>query len=233
MEQILKKKDWLSNRNKLKNSYKKDETWTKVIKMFEERVNNYYFKPVEMVEIIGERDGEGFTIVTVLCALIEMFAAFKEGQIFRLGKAENSLPNYEYGSSRKLFVNFLLTEKIFENHFFSGLEKNKPFDAGRFYSDVRCGLMHEARTKNNWLINAKKREYSGLETQFLTENPTTGDISIDRVILNQVLKRYFVSYIAELLEDSEKGEKLRRLFGRKLDNLYDCQPDNFEWWTDK
>lgn len=95
--------------------------------------------------------------------------------------------------------------------------------------------MHEARTKNEWLINARKH-YSGTEKIFInsTTNGSETKIRIDRTILNKRLRDYFDQYINELKEENNEGKKLRRFLARKLDHQYDIPRDmNFEWWKDK
>lgn len=55
----------------------------------------------------------------------------------------------EYSSSSDIFVSFLVNRTPFKNDFSNG---NSARD---FYEGVRCGLLHEARTKNGWTIWAK------------------------------------------------------------------------------
>ena len=56
---------------------------------------------------------------------------------------------HEYSSSSDIFVSFLLNRTPFDNDF-----KDEQ-TARDFYEGLRCGLLHEARTKNGWTIWAK------------------------------------------------------------------------------
>jgi hypothetical protein len=230
--QITDKEYWTVTRKELDNSYQFRDTWKTVIDRFESRINDYYFNPIEKVKDPNKLKGEGFTILTIQCALIEMFASFKVGKIHNHRKRGNN-PLFEYKGSHECFIPFLHSEPIFENHFFNNLnEPDKPFVANEFYDKVRCGLMHEARTKEEWVINAKAK-YDGTETIFITQNTVTGKISVDRNILNKQLRKYFKDYLTKLSENSITGGALRRLFARKLDHLYDIPRDNFDWWQDR
>jgi hypothetical protein len=234
--QILEKNFWISKRQIVRNSYEINDNWLEIIEKFKTRIENYYLIPIDNVREPSRLKGEGFTILTIQCALIEMFAAFKYGKIHNHSKRAGR-PNYEYKLSNECFIPFLHTESIFENHFYKieHGEKiiNQPFSATEFYNNVRCGLMHEARTKGNWIINAKKK-YEGNETIFISNDSLKDKISIDRSILNKQLKEYFTDYLNKISENSQEGNRLRRLFARKLDHLYEIPTDveNFEWWID-
>ncbi|NHM07608.1 hypothetical protein G4D82_10275 [Flavobacterium sp. CYK-4] len=236
IRQILDKKSWNVLREEVRNNYDHSEVWEKIIALFKKRINDYYFVPIARVKDSNSLNGEGFTILTIQCALIEMLAAFKYGKIHNHRK-RGALPSFEYTRADECFIPFLHTEKIFENHFFrhEAGEKitDEPFNANEFYNNVRCGLMHEARTKGEWVINARKT-YLQDEKIFIKRNIEKGVVSIDRTILNKLLSEYFESYLTELSAANEHGNNLRRLFARKLDHLYDILSDsgNYDWWKD-
>lgn len=106
------------------------------------RLQSRYLKPIANVQDKGAWKGEGFTIVSIQCALIEFLAATRLGKIYR---HDNPHPPYEYKNSSKLFVEFLFQTSPFDKLFSEA-------DAKDFYSNVRCALLHEARTKSGWII---------------------------------------------------------------------------------
>ena len=233
--QILDNQYWIVKREIIKNNYDFNEQWVEIIERFKTRIENFYFKPIDKVKHSNELKGEGFTILTIQCALIEMFASFKLGKIHKYNKRPTD-PNFYYRNSEECFIPFLHSEKIFENHFYKiEIDEKKidqPFSAGEFYNKVRCGLMHEARTKGEWIINAKK-EYNGDESIYISVDSTRNKIIIDKTILKKKKKKYFQNYISELKQDNENGNNLRRLFARKIDHLYDLESDlDFEWWNE-
>ncbi|TDE18401.1 hypothetical protein [Dyadobacter psychrotolerans] len=149
--QILDLNFWSEERKIVRNSYDFNEHWAEIVKRFEARINDFYFSPIDRIKDPNELKGEGFTILTIQCALIEMFAAFKYGKIHKFDK-KNIDPKYNYKTANECFIPFLHSEQIFENHFYKFDNNGKklcdePFSATEFYNKVRCGLMHEARTK--------------------------------------------------------------------------------------
>jgi hypothetical protein len=195
-----------------------------------------FFDPIQLIINNRKLKGEGFTIMTVQCALIEMFAAFRAGKIYNHKK--KGLPRYEYKDSPKEFKKFLRSASIFKDNFWELNSKgkvsiDKPFKSGDFYKDVRCGLMHEARTKENWHINLAPRKISAKsEKKFIVEE--NGKIKIYRTVLHYRLLDYLEEYVIDLRKDTEESETLRKCFARKLDHLFDIDADNanFDWWND-
>src|SRR5882672_2343334 len=144
---------WNALRPLLNNSYNynDNENWAKAIKLFQTRLNRKFFTPLQSIIDKKLLEGECFTIVTVQCAIIESLASFRTGQIFAHKRVKGQA-NYIYNDSRKIFVEFLHTSLIFKDNFYqiddAGTKtKDNPFNADDFYTKVRCGLMHEARTK--------------------------------------------------------------------------------------
>jgi hypothetical protein len=228
--------NWSKLRAKLKDGYKINANWNAAINLYGTRINRKFFDPLQWIINHEKLKGEGFTIVAVQCALIESFAAFRVGQIFN-HKKKGEYPRYEYKSSSTIFVDFLNSAAIFKGNFYeinssNQLKINTPFSAESFYAEVRCGLLHEARTKGNWIINAKKGYVP--DSQIFLEK-SGKHIKIWRTILHYRLKQYLVDYIKDLQSDTAEAEALRRLFARKLDHLFniDADPSNFEWWEDR
>lgn len=235
--EVLDKKNWKALRVSLNNSYDFSSKWEKVVDLFKQRIDTFYFGPINEILKPNLRKGEGFAIVTLHCALIEMLAAFKYGKIHNQGKTTSD-PTYEYKDSTKYFLKFLKSESLFENHFYildkkGNKQGNQPFNAEDFYSCVRCGLMHEARTKKDWLITAKKQSSTSSTKIFIKLNPENNK-EINRTNLHFAIKDYFDNtYIPALKQTNEEGKTLRRYLGRKLDHLHDIPRDlNYDWCKD-
>ena len=86
---------WKTIREKVKDNYKFNPDWEEAIKLFKNRLDRKFFNPIEELIKQKKQEGEGFTIVTTQCALIESLASFKTGQIFNHKKNKSS-PKYEY-----------------------------------------------------------------------------------------------------------------------------------------
>jgi hypothetical protein len=165
-------------------------------------------------------------MVTLQCALIETFATFREGKIY---KKEPKF-GYEYNDCENMFSRFLGDENIFSDAF------TRNNNASSFYKGVRCGLMHSTKTTLGWKINASVEPYMennparqdiNNESFFVSE---TGGIKI--IFRNQfqdVLVGYFNGYKSNLADPN--NTELRKFFARKLDDLFDIPKDEtFDWW---
>jgi hypothetical protein len=233
---IEERKKWDELRLLLNSDYKYNNLWENAIVLFKNRLNRKFFNPVQTIINHQKLEGEGFAIVTVQCALIESLASFRTGEIYTMRRTKAS-PSYLYDGSKKMFVGFLNSAEIFKDNFWKLDKKgnsliNNPFNAEDFYTNVRCGLMHEARTKAEWNINATK--YDSQKHKIFLEKSGT-KIKIYRTILHYCLKDYAKSYLQDLREENKNGENLRRFFARKLDHIYDksAEPNVFDWWIDK
>jgi len=233
--EIEEKQEWAKIRPNLTQNYQYDNFWADAIKLFDKRVKRKFFDPIQLIINAKTLKGEGFTIVTVQCAIIEMFSAFRQGKIFNHSKTGTS-PKYEYKESQKMFTSFLRTAKIFENNFwtYNAKEKiviDKPYNAADFYKNVRCGLMHEARTKDNWHITATPLTISvkkGGKIIVTQDNKK----KIYRTVLHYRLLDYLTEYKLDLIKQDKDGEILRKHFARKLDNLFDYKADQNSWWKE-
>lgn len=168
------------------------ELWGKTFDEFLiERVRTRYLEPMRAIAKIGTDEGEGFAIVALFCTLIEFLEGCEQGMNFDK-KAKPGEPN-KYGldpngiTGRKLFSDFLKREPLK-----SLLGTSSP----TFYADVRCGLLHEARTCGGWKVRTCGPENVLVEVQ-------GADTILYRDQLESVLNRYFADYRARLV--SEKG----------------------------
>lgn len=159
------KKDWNELKTKLNTS--NDQLWEFAFVFFEERISTRYLNPINAILDIKLNNGEGFSVVNLQCSLIETIESFINGWIFQH-------PNYINREGIILKGN----EKIFKSFF----NKREPFinyfpkiNSKRFYVDVRCGLLHETQTKNNWkikkgTIGGKSYEFDGVYNIIYRDN---------------------------------------------------------------
>lgn len=117
-----------------------------------DRLYGRYIRPFDSKDSpYVDKHKNGFTIMANCCLLIETYASFREGA-FRDTK----------GKSERCFGWFFLKEKRFVDFSKGGLtindyiskkgrlnNKGVPFD---FYRNVRCGILHNAETRNGWKI---------------------------------------------------------------------------------
>ena len=115
---------------------------------FHVRLFSRYLDPIKVLQENGTYTGEGFSIAAIQCTLIEFLESTVQGVTYRYRRGAASLGQNEYSNSRDLFVSFLKGRRPFSGDFNEQLAQD-------FYEGVRCGLLHEARTKNGWTIWAE------------------------------------------------------------------------------
>lgn len=104
---------------------KDDNSKMKIIELIHHRFYNRYIKHVQNID-------SGFPKMATSCLMIETIESFKQG-----------LKNTK-DISKKMFKDFFETEEtIFPG--FKGIYAD-------FYSNIRCGILHQAETTNGWRI---------------------------------------------------------------------------------
>lgn len=115
---------------------------------FHGRLSARYLDPVKVLQDNGTFQGEGFSIAAIQCSLIEFLESTVQGKSYRLLRGGPPLGPHEYSRSGDMFESFLVNRAPFNAEFNAAT-------AHDFYEGVRCGLLHEARTKNGWVIWAE------------------------------------------------------------------------------
>ena len=189
--------DWEELASKLDDS--KSENWGNAFNFFEQRIATRYLNPIKAILNMDLNTGEGFAVVNLQCSLIETIECFYNGWIY-------VYPNFLPIDGSPIFKK---GKKIFESFF----KNREPFislqiDGVDFYKSVRCGLLHETQTKNNWKIK------SGL-VRIYEQN---GDEKIIyREKFQRGLEKVITKYKEELL--SSGGEKYRKNFKEKFKHI--------------
>ena len=191
--------DWQALRRKLMLTCDPDLWHEAFHSYFLERLSLRYLDPIKVIQENGTFQGEGFSIVAIQCTLIEFLESTFKGLSYRYLRSGERLGQYEYSNSRDLFMSFLCGRRPFIKEFDGQLAQD-------FYGGVRCGLLHEARTKNGWSIWA--------------EGPSGNVISATAKIVYRnnfqaALLEYIDWYKGALLSDV----LLQEAFIRKFDSL--------------
>ena len=191
-------KDWQAIRSTLVNG--NAAAWqTAFNDYFIQRLNLRYLDPIKVLQENGSYLGEGFSIVAIQCSLIEFLESITEGITYRYLPGGQTLGQYEYSSSKNIFVAFLSTRAPFSNTF----NTNAALD---FYVNVRCGLLHEARTKNGWKIWAD------------SPNGTIADVN-NRIVYRNNFQQAILVYITSYGTLIQSDNTLQEAFIRKFDSL--------------
>ena len=167
---------------------------------FEARLLSRYLKPIENLQASRTFDGEGFSILAIHCTLIEFLESTLQGLSYRyVRRKDPPLGRFEYSESGKLFAAFLSTRQPFCKIFDAAI-------AADFYVGVRCALLHEARTKNGWIVKAK-----GPAIAVISGN----DKIVYRNNFHAALLEFIESYKAAMPSDRQ----LQEAFVRKFNSL--------------
>ena len=175
-----------------------DKNWRKAVAILEDRINGRYLNPIQ--ELIRHSPNEnkdnnvitnGFAAMALMCLLIETFMQFRNG--------DTGTPS-------------LLTK----NNYIRFMQECLGYDrnlANIFYSDIRCGILHSAETKNgSFLIPKKTIKTIDVKTE---KGKTTIGVSIPKMLND--LKLYFHKYCNELLDS--QNTKCRENFIKKMNSL--------------
>ena len=170
---------------------------------FHGRLQDRYLDPIKTLQNHGHWQGEGFSIVAIQCSLVEFLESTLQGKNYRyLRKGEKLGPN-EYSSSKDVFIHFLYEREPFKSAFGRSLTL-----AEDFYASVRCGLLHEARTKNGWLIRA------GTSAAMLVDGPR-------RILYRDKLQEALLQFVAWYEQALPSDPAFQDAFIRKFNALCD------------
>lgn len=191
-------KDWHASKPNLVNG--DANVWRSAFnEFFMPRLNLRYLEPIKILQKNDTYQGVGFSILAIQCTLIEFLESTARGMNYRFLVKGQPLNQYEYSSSRGIFVDFLSKRQPF----------SKTFDAASahdFYENVRCGLLHEARTKGGWIIKAE------------LQNDVVADVQ-NRIVYRNNFQKALLSYIEDYGVTIETNKALQEAFVRKFDNL--------------
>ena len=193
-------RDWKKFRVNLTSSPHPD-TWKKAFdSYFHGRLIPRYLKPIEVLQKQSQFEGEGFSIVAIQCSLIEFLESTLQGKTYRYRhNGDPALSQHEYSDSKGIFVSFLAKREPFRNDF----DKTSARD---FYESARCGLLHEARTKNGWTISARK----------------AGGHTIDpdkKIIYRNNFQTSLITFVEWYKTELPSNRGLQEAFIRKFDSL--------------
>lgn len=180
--------------------------WPLAIQVFEDRMNSRFINPIEKIKSIDKKEGEGFSIALISVVLIEFLAAFEFGKIYKVHK--EGLAPHEYYSGIALLKSFFRSVDLFSKHF----ESNNKVQ--RFYENIRCGLVHEARTMgNDVIISNESNKNTSPHLMYFKENE---EWRLNRDLMLETIKAFGANYKERLLIDEFS---LRKKFILKMDDI--------------
>lgn len=202
-------KDW--EELKMKLDPENNNLWDMAYKLFFDRIRERYLNPINAILNLKQNTGEGFSAVNLQCSLIETIESFYNGWISDKSKYYHrnleDLAKYPNAEGKKEDVS---GKFIFKKFFLKRTDQLHQIDGDDFYLHVRCALLHEVQTKNNWVIRCNN------EKPFYYEEE--GMKVINRNKFQKELERVIEKYKEELLTGEDKIE-LRKNFICKFENI--------------
>jgi hypothetical protein len=168
------------------------------------RLTDRYLTPLKAIKEGGSYAGEGFSMMAIICSLIEFLETTEQGINYRFRRnGDPELSEFQYGNNKStdIFVSFLTKRSPFDTQF-------NTRTANDFYSNIRCGLLHEARTTGNWTIWGKS------STNVLLEDKGS-KIIVFRDDFLAAINTYIESFKENLLASRYK----KMAFIRKFESL--------------
>ena len=202
--------DWktsLSDRN----SYE----WSNAIEIIKDRFESRFLNPVETLISHSNPDikyNVGFIVMSIDCLLIETLNQFYFGlkKTTDKYKPTNADSNYKY--------NWQAFRDFFQHSSYFPEFKGNDVLIKTFFDEIRCGLLHQAESKTNSLINIKN---SKIVLPIIPDDYSQGMI-INRNLFHKSLRKEFDKYILDLSNPDSKniyGEYLRDKCNEKMVEL--------------
>lgn len=168
--------------------------WAKMINIFKDRIEGRFLKPIELIATHEDiKEFSGFSILALDCLVIEALQQFHEGK--------NETPRNRI---KNAFITFLTTRESFKNFF-------NEETASTFFDHFRCGLLHQAQTKEKSLIKISR--------EAMVEVIENGLI-IDRKKFHDALLEEIDIYVQLLSKEEEHN--LKANFIKKMDFICNC-----------
>lgn len=193
--------DWKAIRDNLPLN-KNNENWKEAIKIFDDRILGRFLKQIKYLEDSSDWEIKiycGFTIMSLACLLIETLNQFREG------KASTKSAGWI------AFRDFFKHNTSFHDSFKPFNDAKDTSKSGVFYSQIRCGLLHQAETKAESKIRIDYEEMIA----FVDDSTPAKGLLVNRVLFQEALVKAYEDYKEKLLKVTEQD--LRKKFIKKMD----------------
>ncbi len=174
-----------------------EEKWEEGINIFKDRIESRYFAPIETM--LADHDlleTNGFAVMALNCLLVDTFYQFREpDNTYSIGRRRERYRR----KNGECYADFL--------------QINFPADfnsdsAYYFYTDIRCGILHSAQTKNGSQLTYDK--------SYVIEIFDNDKLRVDIVNFSNRMKDYYYEYVMKL----ERGDtEVRKAFINQMKKI--------------
>jgi hypothetical protein len=186
--------------------------WDKAIDILRDRFEGRYFKPLEVLVNHDQksiRTNVGFIVMSIDCLLIESLNQFYLGLTHTQQKYDRRNADTNFKRGWQAFRDFFKHSKNFLDF------KTDNALCKIFFDQIRCGLLHQAESKINSLINIKEHQLvKPIDAVDLSKG-----IIINRKIFHECLVKDFEQYYQDLGDPKSRnifGDYLRDNCNRKM-----------------
>jgi hypothetical protein len=178
-----------------------------LVSFLRERYQERFFLPISVLKTAeGNDQGYGMAMMSLCSLLIESIQCLRDGLPSTSRSELKDLSNYSPPPEYEVLeAEWRRADAMsaFES-FFTHFESDFPdIDGADFYRNIRCGLLHQAQTKNGWRIRTD-------EPALCNRN----DKVINRNLFAEALEKAFGDYLNELKKkdqpDCDIWKKARR-----------------------
>ena len=169
--------------------FDREEDWITAIDIFKDRISGRFLIPISKIE---NYEYSGFAVMALDCLMIETLQQFFKGTF-----------KTPQGKGKEYFADFL-TNTSFNNHFDTNM-------AEMFYSQIRCGILHQAEVESN----SKIRITTELPLVQYTDDKK--GLVINRKEFHSQLKEEIRIYVRKL--KNPLNTDLRGNFKKKMDYI--------------
>jgi hypothetical protein len=143
--------------------------WPKAAAILKDRLDGRFLRFA--TDCLNADEYSGFVVLSIDCLLVETIQQFKDGI------ADG------HGLSEVMIKKFLQGER-FQPDFLTAKARRA------FYTDIRCGLLHQAEAKNKWLIRRKRAT--------LLERVAPGGYIIDVELFHAAVRDSLEDYLTDI-----------------------------------
>lgn len=156
-----------------------NDDWNTAISIFRDRIESRYFTPIDaMLSRRNDIEQNGFAVMAINCLLVDSFYQFTDpGNIVRNGRRNESL----------IKTNTVCYTRFLRQNFPHIFNRNTAY---YFYTDIRCGILHSAQTKNGSQLTYNKN--------YVVEVFDGDKIRVDVRNFSGLMRRYYNDYISKL-----------------------------------
>lgn len=169
-----------------------------LVRFMSERYNERFFGPIHSLrQASGNHRGFGFAVMSLCSLLVETIQCYREGfpssdegELKELSKMPE---NAAAPATFRLSAPFKAGSRVIFKSFFSCPEHQRflpGVDGEIFFKKIRCGLLHQAQTKDGWRVTRTGSFWD------------SGNSSINRDEFSMRLEQCFNGYLEDLSAES-------------------------------